>query len=348
MKKFSGGVELQDMKTAVSTSRKTNTGRHIHFSPLMTELSDDDDAIDNRIRADAPPSDDSAPSVTPQRPRKCRFKSKKKKAAEASAAAETAITPPSPPPPPVHTPSHPRLSCTTKLGNCHVLTPARYFAAAADGKGDWGGPVVGPHLCGFVFTNLLVCVSSFFVTRAAWTIQAWRAAVSLSFWALTITALLATGCSDPGFVIPGTVTPDEEAAENVEDDDDADDAEFGIVSGGARRLRGRASLGTGRWCDFCSTTQPPGGQHCLDCGLCVEGFDHHCPWMGTCVGKKNMKYFTIFNITWIIYLLFAIGFVLVGPGLHDVTSSASKKIIRTDRTGATNQAHPAGGSRWKF
>lgn len=28
--------------------------------------------------------------------------------------------------------------------------------------------------------------------------------------------------------------------------------------------------------------------HCYECGYCIEGLDHHCPWMGQCIGKKNM------------------------------------------------------------
>jgi hypothetical protein len=29
-------------------------------------------------------------------------------------------------------------------------------------------------------------------------------------------------------------------------------------------------------------------KHCNDCGYCIEKLDHHCPWMGQCVGRYNM------------------------------------------------------------
>jgi len=33
--------------------------------------------------------------------------------------------------------------------------------------------------------------------------------------------------------------------------------------------------------------QPPRTRHCHDCDKCVLQFDHHCIWLGTCIGKKN-------------------------------------------------------------
>ena len=28
--------------------------------------------------------------------------------------------------------------------------------------------------------------------------------------------------------------------------------------------------------------------HCFDCGICIEGYDHHCPWVSKCIGNKNL------------------------------------------------------------
>lgn len=34
--------------------------------------------------------------------------------------------------------------------------------------------------------------------------------------------------------------------------------------------------------------------HCSYCDICVYGHDHHCPWVGKCIGEKNLIAFYIF------------------------------------------------------
>jgi len=71
-------------------------------------------------------------------------------------------------------------------------------------------------------------------------------------------------------------------------------------------------LKNARICSICNVVQNPGENtvHCYDCNICIEGYDHHCPWTSKCVGKNNLKYFYTFVSTTMVlfgYIIFASG-----------------------------------------
>ena len=113
--------------------------------------------------------------------------------------------------------------------------------------------------------------------------------IHIFFFIIIIFSTLKGGCTDPGIIPrqPGTNISFRSKNPNV------------VINGSLMKLN---------HCISCSIYKPPRTSHCTKCDNCCQRFDHHCLWLGTCVGKRNYKYFyllvttiTIYSVVEIIY-----------------------------------------------
>ncbi|OQV17349.1 putative palmitoyltransferase ZDHHC8 [Hypsibius exemplaris] len=107
--------------------------------------------------------------------------------------------------------------------------------------------------------------------------------------------LAAATCMNPGFL--PRATADEPAPEEAP-------ATYKLASINGVQVKLK-------FCSTCNFYRPPRVSHCSTCNRCLEVFDHHCPWVANCIGRRNYRYFFIFLTVLTLHMLVVLGFCLL-------------------------------------
>jgi len=122
-----------------------------------------------------------------------------------------------------------------------------------------------------------------------------------------IILLFLTSARDPG-IIPRNLHPPEDEGSSI-----SADWPGSQVSGPSlpptKDVMVNGMVVKVKYCQTCMLYRSPRCSHCSICNNCVERFDHHCPWVGQCIGKVSSSltvfYHAYFDLIMDLVLIFS-------------------------------------------
>ncbi|KAL4657510.1 palmitoyltransferase ZDHHC18-like [Arapaima gigas] len=131
-------------------------------------------------------------------------------------------------------------------------------------------------------------------------------AIGAILFFFVVVSLLRTSFSDPG-ILP-RATPEEAA--DIERQIDTSGSSTYRAPPRTKEILINKQVVKLKYCFTCKMFRPPRTSHCSLCDNCVERFDHHCPWVGNCVGKRNYRFFYSFIVSLSFLTAFIFGCVI--------------------------------------
>ncbi|XP_010918214.1 protein S-acyltransferase 10 isoform X1 [Elaeis guineensis] len=186
---------------------------------------------------------------------------------------------------------------------------SRLFPCLADRvrRSKWGLKVA-LVLLHVIFVGVLFLLDADLIRKTKE--EPWYTAIYLGFLVATLVQYFFTSGSSPGYVVDAMRVGNEMCTTSVNSPmllNQSISRNNSFTSSMNRNQLGRRNYGmnSSSWlklvmdlyppgssirnwtCTYCNIIQPPRSKHCHDCDKCVLQFDHHCVWLGTCIGQGN-------------------------------------------------------------
>ena len=82
-----------------------------------------------------------------------------------------------------------------------------------------------------------------------------------------------------------------------------------------------------RYCVPCRILRPSRTLHCYSCDICIYEYDHHCAWVGKCIGRDNLSQFKCFLLS-VVQLFCTLGICIYTASLYDVQKTSVNQTLR--------------------